>query len=77
MTTPQRCLVIVPANALEMYAKLVAAFMANPQVFVLRDRRLDARALSSVEVFAVGGGELDPALRGAVEAELRRAGARG
>ena len=76
MATAQRCLVIVPADALELYSRLVAAFLGDPRVFVLRDRRIEARALRSVEVFAVGGGELDPALRSAVEDELRRVGAR-
>jgi hypothetical protein len=73
---PRRCLVVVPADAHDLYARLVAAFHGNAQVFVLRDRRIDARALRSVEVFAVGGGEVEPALRRVVEDELRRAGAR-
>jgi hypothetical protein len=76
MAPAQRCLVIVPADAMELYSRLVAAFLENPRVFVLRDRRIDDRALRSVEVFAVGGGELDPALRREVEGELRRVGAR-
>jgi len=76
MAAGQRCLVIVPADAPELYARLVTAFLGNPRVFVLRDRRLETRSLRSVEVFAVGGGELEPALRAAVEDELRRAGAR-
>jgi hypothetical protein len=41
-------------------------------VFVCRDLRTGDRALHSVEVFAVGGGELDADLRQAVEDELRR-----
>jgi hypothetical protein len=76
MATPQRCLVVVPAAAVDLYTQLVAAFSDNPQVFVLRDRRIDARALRTVEVFAVGGGDLDAALRTTVEDALRRAGAR-
>jgi hypothetical protein len=76
MASPQRCLVVVPADAVELYTRLVAAFVDNPRVFVLRDRRVDARALRTVEVFAVGGGDLDPALRTTVEDALRRAGAR-
>jgi len=76
MTAPQRCLVIVPADTLDLYARLVTAFVENPQVFVLRDRRRESRALQSVEVYAVGGGELEPSLRRAVEDELRRLGAR-
>jgi hypothetical protein len=62
---------------LELHAKLVAAFVDDPQVFVLRDRRTDdGRALRTVGVFAVGGGELDPALRTALEEKLRRLGVR-
>jgi hypothetical protein len=76
MTGPQRCLVIVPADAPDLYARLVAAFIENPQVFVSRDRRLGDRALRSVEIFAVGGGELDPGLRKVVDDELRRLGVR-
>jgi hypothetical protein len=68
----QRCLVIVPADAPELYARLVNAFVTNPRVFVSRDRRLGERALRTVEIFAVGGGDLDPELRRTVEAELRR-----
>jgi hypothetical protein len=76
MAAAQRCLVIVPADAPDLYARLVAAFLDNPRVFVLRDRRIEARTLRSVEVFAVGGGEMEPALRRIVEDELRRLGAR-
>ena len=73
----QRCLVIVPADAPDLYARLVAAFVQNPQVFVSRDRRAAHRALRTVEVFAVGGGELDPELSRVVDDELRRLGVRG
>jgi len=76
MASGQRCLVIVPADASEIYAGLVAAFLHSPRVFVLRDRRSDDRGLRSVEIFAVGGGALDPDLRRLVEDELRRLGAR-
>ena len=75
MAVGQRCLVVVPADAPEIYARLVAAFLHNPRVFVLRDRRSDDRGPRSVEVFAVGGGELDPDLRRLVDDELRRLGA--
>jgi len=68
--------VIVPADAHDLYARLVAAFIRNPQVFVSRDRRTGDRALRAVEIFAVGGGDLDPGLRRTVEDELRRLGAR-
>ncbi len=76
MAVGQRCLVIVPVSASELHARLVEAFLNNPQIFVLRDRRSDDRGLQSVEVFAVGGGNLDPELRRLVESELRRLGAR-
>ena len=76
MTPPQRCLVIVPAEATELYARLVNAFVNDPRVFVSRDRRQGDRALREVEVFAVGGGELAPDLRATVEGQLRRLGAR-
>jgi hypothetical protein len=75
MTIGQRCLVVVPADASDMYARLVSAFLNNPRVFVLRDRRLGDRGLRSAEVFAVGGGDLDADLRKLVEDELRRHGA--
>jgi len=74
--TPQRCLVIVPADAADVYARLVTAFLNNPRVFVSRDRRLGERALRTVEIYAVGGGELEPDLRRQVEDELRRLGVR-
>lgn len=75
--TPQRCLVIVPADAPDLYARLVTAFLTNPRVFVSRDRRLGDRALRAVEIFAVGGGELEADLRRQVEDEVRRMGVRG
>jgi hypothetical protein len=75
MAVGQRCLVVVPADASDMYARLVSAFLNNPRVFVLRDRRLGDRGLRSVDVFAVGGGDLDVDLRKLVEDELRRHGA--
>ena len=76
MSNVQRCLVIVPADAPELYARLVSAFINNPRVFVSRDRRVGERALRRVEIFAVGGGDVEPALRAGIEAELQRLGAR-
>ncbi len=72
MSDPQRCLVIVPRDDPELYAVLVAAFIENARVFVCRDLRTGDRAIHSVEVYAVGGGELDADLRRVVEEELRR-----
>jgi len=66
----------VPADAADVYARLVTAFLTNPRVFVSRDRRLGERALRTVEIYAVGGGELEPDLRRQVEDELRRLGVR-
>ena len=65
---------IVPADAADVYARLVTTFLNNPRVFVSRDRRLGERALRVVEIYAVGGGELEPDLRRLVEDELRRLG---
>jgi len=75
MKPPHRCFVIVPSTTPELYSRLATAFADDPQVFVLRDRRGGQRALGSVGVFAVGGGDLDPALRRSVEEKLRSLGA--
>ena len=61
----------MPVTTLERHAQLVAAFAHDPRVFVLRDRRSGARALKAVRIFAVGGLEVDLALRGTVEHKLR------
>jgi hypothetical protein len=74
MNAPHRCFVVVPTTAPEHYSQLVTAFADDPQVFVLRDRRGGRPALDSVGVFAVGGGEMDAALRHSVEEKLRRLG---
>jgi hypothetical protein len=74
MSTPQRCLIIVPNTVPELYTQVVAAFAADPRVFVLRDRRVDDRGATAVGVFAVGGGPLDPALRRVVAEKLRTLG---
>jgi hypothetical protein len=77
MEAPHRCFVIVPSTTPELYARLATAFAADPQVFVLRDRRGGARAIDTVGVFAVGGGDVDPALRRSVEEKLRGMGVLG
>jgi hypothetical protein len=74
MKAPHRCFVIVPNSVPELYGQLVTAFVDDPQVFVLRDRRGGERAIGAVGVFAVGGGELDAALRRFVEDKLRTLG---
>jgi hypothetical protein len=74
MKPEARCFVVVPTTMSELHERLVTVFTDEPQVFVLRDRRKGARAIREVGVFAVGGGELDPALRQSVEATLRQAG---
>jgi hypothetical protein len=75
MNNRRQCFVIVPSTMPELHARLVEAFAEDPRVFVSRDRRTGDRALSSVGVFAVGGGDLDPELRRAVEDKLRQLGA--
>jgi hypothetical protein len=76
MSAPARCLVIVPSEMAELHARLVAAFADDPRVFVLQDRRAGSGALSSVGIFAVGGGDVDPILRLDVEDKLRTLGVR-
>jgi hypothetical protein len=74
MKPPHRCFVIVPSTTVELYDRLVVAFADDPRVFVLRDRRGGQRALDSVGVFAVGGGDMDAGLRRSVEDTLHRLG---
>lgn len=74
MSTGHRCFVVVPSANPDLYTRLVAAFADDPQVFVLRDRRTDDKAVTGVGIFAVGGGVLDPALRQVVEGKLRSLG---
>jgi hypothetical protein len=74
MTAPPRCLLIVPSALGELYSRLVAAFADDPQVFVLRDRRDGEGSLDAVGMFAVGGGDLDAALRHSVAEKLRSLG---
>lgn len=76
MSTPPRCLVVVPGALAELHGRLVSAFADDPRVFVLQDRRTGAGALRSVGIFAVGGGEVDPVLRIDVEDKLRLLGVR-
>lgn len=72
---PHRCFVIVPTSTPELYDQLVTVFADEPRVFVLRDRRGGARSIDSVGVFAVGGGDVEAALRRSVEDRLRGVGA--
>jgi hypothetical protein len=74
MDPGQRCFIIVPATMPDLHARLVAEFADDPRVFVSRDRRTGDGALRAVGVFAVGGGELDSALRRAIDEKLRRLG---
>jgi hypothetical protein len=76
MNVAQRCLVIVPRDDPQLYTVLVKAFLDNARVFVCRDLRTGERAIHSVEVYAVGGGDLDADLRKMVDDELRRLRAR-
>jgi hypothetical protein len=76
MSTPARCLVVVPGAMAELHGRLVVAFADDPRVFVLQDRRTGAGALRSVGIFAVGGGDVDPVLRLDVENKLLALGVR-
>ena len=47
-------------------------FAADTRVFVRMDSRTGERAIRRLEVFAVGGGDLDPELRTFVVEQLRQ-----
>jgi hypothetical protein len=65
------CLIIVPQDRAELYDRLRAHFSQRANIHVRLDARTGARAASELNVFAVGGGSLSPALRASVEAEIR------
>jgi hypothetical protein len=67
-----RCLVIVPHDQASLCARLTEHFAARADVTVRLDGRTGDGALDAVEVFAAGGGDLDPAVRADVEATIHR-----
>jgi hypothetical protein len=65
------CLIIVPQDHRELYERLRAHFSQRANIHVRLDARTGERATSELNVFAVGGGSLNPDLRASVEAEIR------
>jgi hypothetical protein len=71
MADAQQCLIIVPRSEPDLYARVREHFAADTRVFVRMDSRTGDRASRRMEVFAVGGGELDATLRAFVNEQLR------
>jgi hypothetical protein len=72
MPGAQQCLIIVPRHEAALYERLREYFAADTRVFVRMDSRTGERASRRTEIFAVGGGDLDPELRTFVDEQLRR-----
>ncbi len=72
MPGAQQCLIIVPRHEADLYARVREHFAADTRVFVRMDSRTGERAIRRLEVFAVGGGDLDPELRTFVIEQLRQ-----
>ena len=72
MADAQQCLIIVPRQEPDLYARVREHFAADTRVFVRMDSRTGDRATRRMEIFAVGGGDLDPALRAHVDEQLRQ-----
>ena len=72
MAHAQQCLIIVPRFEPDLYARVREHFAADTRVFVRMDSRTGERASRRMEIFAVGGGELDPELRTFVTEQLKQ-----
>ena len=72
MPGAQQCLIIVPRNQADLYSRVREHFAADTRVFVRMDSRTGDRTIRRLEVFAVGGGDLDPGLREFVNEQLRQ-----
>ena len=72
MPGAQQCLIIVPRNEAELYARIREHFAADTRVFVRLDSRTGDRTSRRMEIFAVGGGDLDPVLSTFVNEQLRQ-----
>ena len=66
-----KCLVVVPRTRSTVYEELASRFAERAEVEVRFDRRHGDRALSGVEVSAVGAGFLRADLRAEVEKTIR------
>jgi hypothetical protein len=72
MANAQQCLIIVPRHEADLYARVREHFAADTRVFVRMDSRTGERASRRMEIFAVGGGDLDPDLRTFVNEQLKQ-----
>jgi len=72
MPDARQCLIIVPRNEADLYTRVREHFAADTRVFVRLDSRTGDRAIRRLEIFAVGGGDLDAGLRTFVNEQLRR-----
>ena len=72
MPSAQQCLIIVPRHEPDLYARVREHFAADTRVFVRMDSRTGERASRRMEIFAVGGGDLDPELRTFVDEQIRQ-----
>ena len=72
MANAQQCLIIVPRHEPDLYARVREHFAADTRVFVRLDSRTGDRTSRRMEIFAVGGGDLDPELRTFVTEQLRQ-----
>ena len=70
-TTRPKCLIVVPRTRATVYRELASRFAERPDVEVRFDRRHGDRALSGVEVSAVGAGFLRADLRAEIEGTIR------
>ena len=72
MANAQQCLIIIPRHEADLYTRIREHFAADTRVFVRMDSRTGDRASRRMEIFAVGGGELDPSLRTFVTEQLKQ-----
>ena len=72
MADAQQCLIIVPRSEAQLYTRVRDHFAADTRVFVRMDSRTGDRTSRRLEIFAVGGGDLDPTLRSFVDEQLRQ-----
>lgn len=70
MPTDGACLIIVPQDQADRCARLMARFAGDARVQVRLDARHGDRAATGVELFAVGGGDLNPTLETWVEEQM-------
>ena len=66
-----QCLIIVPQSESALGVRLREHFAGDARIIVRVDGRTGDRESQALEVFAVGGGDLDPSLRAYVDGQVR------